>query len=149
MGGIEQTKEERLKEWAEKWWPDSCTSNSRWRWKGKMGRKEGRKKTNAHGGLRGTSFQIVRGWFDPAVMLIFSSSCHGPACCFSTICFNKSGITTSPPLSSVPGWCGVECLLLSATPSTRSSTQQSLSEKGQHLLDPWDRYLKIIITVAG
>lgn len=95
MGRIEQTKEERLKEWAE---------------------------------LGGTSFLIVRRRLDPAVMLIFSSSCHIPVCYFPSICFNKSGITASPPLSSAPGWCDVECLLL----STRSALQPSLSEKGYY-----------------
>lgn len=84
--------------------------------------------------LRGTSLHIVRGRLDPAVMLIFSSSCHRPACCFSSICFNKSGITASPTLSSAPGWCGVECLLLSATPSTHSAPKPNLSEKGYYLL---------------
>lgn len=92
----------------------------------RMGRIEQAREERLQGWaeFRGTGFQIVR-TLDLTVMLIFSSCFHVPmcVCCFFLNMFNKIGITASPPLSSAPGFCDVECLLLSASLSTHTATK--------------------------
>lgn len=137
----DKMEEERIKEGVDQQCLGSYWTNSWCSCRRRVGRKKSgndkpwKEKMRHSQKLTSTSFQ--RGTLNPAVMLIFSSPCCRPACCFSSICFNKSGITRSPLFSPGPGWCSVECLLLSATPFTHSEAQPSISGKGCHFSAPW------------